>query len=68
MQYVEETYIKYGLNLKFTTLEASEVGLWVKIFQVAGHDKDQQLPKQLATLQQLEPPQQPPQQQQHEHV
>ena len=27
MQYVEETNIKYGLNLKFTKLEASEVGL-----------------------------------------
>ena len=26
-QYVEETNIKYGLNLKFTKLEAPEVGL-----------------------------------------
>ena len=29
-QYVEETNIKYGLNLKFTKLEALEMGLWAK--------------------------------------
>ena len=56
MQFVEETNLKYSFDLKFTELEAPEVGLWVKIFQVAGHDEDQQLPKQLALPQQLEPP------------
>ena len=71
-QYVEETNIKYGINLEVTKLEAPEVGLWEKAFQVAGHNEDQQLSKQLASLQQLEPPKpqphQPPQQQAHQHT
>ena len=57
---MEETSIKYGLNLKFTKLEAPEVGLWAKTFQVAGHNEGQQPPKE----QQLEQPRlqpQPPQ-------
>ena len=45
-QYMKETNIKYGLNLKFTKLEAPEVGLWAKTFQVAGHDEEQQRPKE----------------------
>ena len=53
--------MKYGLNLKFTKLEAPEVGLWAKTFQVASHNEDQQLPRE----QQSEPPNpqpyQPPQ-------
>ena len=53
-----------------TKFKAPEVGPWVKTFQVAGHNKDQQLPKQLALPQQSEPPQpqshQPPQQQAHQ--
>ena len=69
IQYVEETNIKHGLNLKFTKLEAPEVGLWAKTFQVAGHDEDQQLPKQLVSPWLSEPSQsqshQPPQQQAH---
>ena len=52
-QFVEETNLKYGLDLKFTKLEAPEVGLWVKTFQVAGHSKDQQLPRQLVLPQHL---------------
>ena len=40
-QYVDETNIKYGLNLKFTKLKAPEVGLRAKTFQVVGHNKDQ---------------------------
>ena len=44
--YVEETNIKYGLNFKFTKLEALEVVLWAKSFQVAGHDEDQQPPEE----------------------
>ena len=35
-QYIKDTTIKYGLNLKFTKLEALEVGLWARTFQVAG--------------------------------
>ena len=54
MQYIDETNIKYGLNSKFIKLEAPEVGLWAKTFQVAGHKEDQQTPKQVASLQQLE--------------
>ena len=46
-QFVEETNFKYGLDLKFTKLESPEVGLWAKTFQVAGHNKDQQLPSNL---------------------
>ena len=46
MQYVEETVINYSLNLKFTQLEAPEVGLWAKTFQVAGHNEDLQPPKE----------------------
>ena len=46
MQYVEETNIKYGLNLKLSKLEALEVGLWAKTFQVLGHNEDQQPPKE----------------------
>ena len=62
-QYVEETNIKYGLNLKFTKLEAPGEGHWAKTFQVvAGHIKDQQPLRE----QQSEPPKprphQPPQQ------
>ena len=62
---MEETNIKYSVNLKFTKLEVPEVGLCTKTFPVAGHNEDQQLPKE----QQLEPtkphPQshQPPKQQ-----
>ena len=51
-QYVEQTHIKYGLSLKFTELEAPEVGLRAKTFQVPGHNEDQQLPKE----QEREPP------------
>ena len=51
-QYVEDANTKYGLNLKFTKLEALEVCFWAKTFQVAGHHKDQQPPKE----QQSEPP------------
>ena len=51
-QYLDETNIKYRLNLKFAKLEALELGLWAKTFQVAGHNKDQQPPKE----QQSEPP------------
>ena len=59
-QFVEETNLKYGLDLKCTKLEAPEVGLWAKTFQVAGQNEDQQLTKQLALLQQSETlPQQP---------
>ena len=54
MQYIDKTNMKYGFNLKFTKLEAPEVGLWAKTFQVAGHEEDQQPPKQLAPPQQLE--------------
>ena len=64
MQFVEKTNLTYGLDLRFTKLEAPEVGLWAKTFQVAGHNEDQQLPKQLALLQQSEPPQQQP----HQHM
>ena len=59
-QFVKETNLKYGLDLMFTKLEALEEGLWVKTFQVAGHDEDQQLPKQLMPSQQSETPQQQP--------
>ena len=67
IQFVEKTNLKYGLDLKFTKLEAQEVGLWAKTFQEAGHDEDQQLTKQLALLQQSEPPQQQPQHTQQSH-
>ena len=53
VQFVEETNFKYGLDLKFTKLEAPEVGLLAKTFQ------DQQLPKQLVPPLQSEPLQQP---------
>ena len=49
---MEETNIKYGLDLKFTKLEVPEVGLWANTFQMAGHTEDQQLPKE----QKAEPP------------
>ena len=48
VQFVDETNLKYSLDLKFTKLEAPEVGLWAKTFQVTGHNKDQQVPKQLS--------------------
>ena len=57
MQYVEETNLKYSLNLKFTKVEAPEVGLWSKIFQVADYDEDQLQFKQLASPCWSEPPQ-----------
>ena len=41
--YVEGTNMKYGLELKFTKLEALEVGLWAKTFQVVGHEEGPQL-------------------------
>ena len=43
-QYMKETNVKYGLNLKFTKLEALEVGLQTRTFQVAGHEEGPQLP------------------------
>ena len=63
-QFVEETNLKYGLGLNFTKLDVLEVGLWTKIFQVAGHNKDQQWLKQLVPSQQSEPPQPQP----HQHT
>ena len=60
-QFVEETNMRYGVSLKFTELEAPEVGLRAKTFQVVGHNKDQELPKG----QQSEPPR-PQAQQTHE--
>ena len=48
LQYVKETNMKYGLNLKFTL----EVGLWARTFQVAGNEEGPQLPNK----QQSEPP------------
>ena len=59
VQYIDETNIKYSLNLKFTRLEAPEIGLSAKTYQVASHEEDQQLPKQLALPQQLESHQPP---------
>ena len=44
MQYIKETNTKYGFNLKFTKLEALEVGLWARTFQVAGNEQGPQLP------------------------
>ena len=64
VQFVEETNLRHGLNLNFTKLEAPEVDIWVKTFQVAGHNEDQQVPKQLVLLHQSEPPQQ----QLHQHT
>ena len=57
-QYTKETNVKYGLNLKFTKLEALEVGLWARTFQVTSHEEGPQLPGE----QRSEPPKpQPPQ-------
>ena len=64
MQFVKETNLKYGLDFKFTMLEAPEVGLGAKTFQVEGHIEDQQMSRQPMPLQHLEPPQQPP----HQHT
>ena len=64
VQFVEETNLKYGLDLKCTNLEAPEVDLWAKTFQAMGHSEDQQMPRQLALPQYLEPPQQQP----HQHT
>ena len=50
-QCVKETNMKYGWNLKLTKLEALEVGLWAKTFQMSGHEEGPQLPDE----QQLEP-------------
>ena len=36
--------MKYGLNLKFTKLEALEVGLWARTVQVACNEEDPRLP------------------------
>ena len=60
VQFVEETNTKYVSDLKFTKLEAPDVGLWVKLFQVLGHGEDQQPSRQLAPVQHLELPQQQP--------
>ena len=68
-QYMEETNIKCGLILKFTNLEALEVSLWAKPFQVVGHNEDQQPPReqQLEPLKlQPQPPQAPQQFVQHD--
>ena len=34
VQYIDKTNIKCGLNLKFTKLEAPQVGLWAKNFRL----------------------------------
>ena len=60
VQLVEETNLKYGLDLKFTILEAAEVGLWARTFQVVDYHKDNQVSRQQMPSQHLEPPQQPP--------
>ena len=60
MQFVEETNLKYELDLKYTILQAPEVGLWAIIFQVMGHFKDNQVSGQQMPSQHLESPQQPP--------
>ena len=39
LQYVNETNVKYGLSLKYTKLEAMEVGLWARTFQVTGDEE-----------------------------
>ena len=49
---MDETNIKYGLNLVLTKLEAPGVGLWAKTFHVVGHNEDKQPPEE----QQSEPP------------
>ena len=61
-QYVEQTNLKYSFSLKFTKLEAPEVGLWEKIFQVAGHNEDQQLPEEQWSEQPIPQAHQPHQQ------
>ena len=58
MQYVEETNLKYRLDLKFAILEAPEKGLWAKTFQIVGHCEDNQVSRQHLPSQHLEPPQQ----------
>ena len=49
--YVEEINLKYGIELSFTQLEATEVSYWVKTFQVAASGKDQPEPQQPLQLQ-----------------
>ena len=61
---MEEKNIKYGLSLKFTKLEAPEVGLWQKTFQVMAHNGHQPA-TQWTTVRTTETPAttyQPPQQ------
>ena len=39
VSFLEETNLKYGLDLKYAKLNASEVGLWAKAFQAEGHSE-----------------------------
>ena len=45
-------------DLKFTILEALEVGLWAKTLQIVGHHEDNQVSRQQLPSQHWEPPQQ----------
>ena len=63
VQYMEETNIKYGVNFKFTKLEAPELGIWAKTFQVAVHNENQQLPWKQPSKPSKPQPYQPPKQQ-----
>ena len=44
--YMEEINLKYGVTLRYTHLEFSEIGHWAETFQVATHSNDPQQPPQ----------------------
>ena len=53
-KHVKEINLKYGIELSYTQLEATEIGHWAKSFQVATSGKvqpKQQQPQQLPKLQ-----------------
>ena len=43
---MEEINLKYGIELSFTQLEATEVSHWAETFQIATNNKDQAEPLQ----------------------
>ena len=57
-QFLEKTNLKYRLDLTFTMLEALEVGLLAKTFQIVGHHEDNHASGQQLPSQHLQPPQQ----------
>ena len=67
-RHVEEINLQYCIKLNYTHLEASEIGHWAEMFQVAMNSNDKPEPQQPQQPPKLQQPQEPQQSQDPQQV